>query len=105
MLKKAAIIFFWIFASLIIGLNFGMYYSDPAVGVSSFLVSFFLGPVIVSAYVLLINGLTTLRRQPCPFCAERVLPEAKVCPFCQHDLEEGWPKPGGVPLLFPWFRG
>jgi hypothetical protein len=29
-------------------------------------------------------------RVPCPFCAEAILPEAKVCPFCRHDLPERW---------------
>jgi hypothetical protein len=25
-------------------------------------------------------------RIPCPFCAERIMPEAKVCPHCQREL-------------------
>jgi len=25
-------------------------------------------------------------RVPCPACAERILPEARVCPFCKTDL-------------------
>ena len=29
-------------------------------------------------------------RLPCPFCAEKILPAAKVCPHCQRDLAEGW---------------
>ena len=30
-------------------------------------------------------------RRPCPFCAEPVKRQAKVCPHCQRDLPEGWP--------------
>ena len=29
-------------------------------------------------------------RSPCPFCAEPVKRQAKVCPHCQRDLPEGW---------------
>ena len=30
-------------------------------------------------------------RSLCPFCAEPVKRQAKVCPHCQRDLPEGWP--------------
>ena len=30
-------------------------------------------------------------RTPCPFCAEPIKRQAKVCPHCQRDLPEGWP--------------
>ena len=26
------------------------------------------------------------QRRPCPFCAELILPDAKLCRFCNHDL-------------------
>jgi hypothetical protein len=26
-------------------------------------------------------------RIPCPMCAERILPQAKVCPFCRSHLK------------------
>ena len=25
-------------------------------------------------------------RVPCPMCAERILPQAKICPFCKSQL-------------------
>jgi len=28
-------------------------------------------------------------RQPCPHCAEMILPEARVCPFCRLEVEGG----------------
>ncbi|MBT3808058.1 MAG: hypothetical protein HOL07_00855 [Rhodospirillaceae bacterium] len=29
-------------------------------------------------------------RKPCPHCAEMVRPEARVCPHCRRELEDGW---------------
>lgn len=29
-------------------------------------------------------------RLPCPFCAEPILPAAKVCPHCRSDLPSDW---------------
>jgi hypothetical protein len=29
-------------------------------------------------------------RRPCPQCAEAILPAAKVCPHCRHDLRKDW---------------
>lgn len=30
------------------------------------------------------------RRTACPFCAEMIVPEAKVCRFCGRELPAGW---------------
>jgi len=27
-------------------------------------------------------------RVPCPYCAEMILPAAKICPFCKSDLAQ-----------------
>ena len=29
-------------------------------------------------------------RRGCPFCAEWILPQAAVCPFCRRNLPEDW---------------
>ncbi len=26
-------------------------------------------------------------RTPCPMCAERILPQAKICPFCKSEVK------------------
>lgn len=26
------------------------------------------------------------KRIPCPMCAEQILPQAKICPFCKSDV-------------------
>jgi hypothetical protein len=28
------------------------------------------------------------KRIPCPMCAERILPQAKICPFCKSKVQE-----------------
>ena len=31
---------------------------------------------------------STEYRTPCPMCAEKILPEAKICPFCRSDVKK-----------------
>jgi hypothetical protein len=31
-------------------------------------------------------------RKPCPFCAESILPAARVCPHCREKLRQDWSK-------------
>lgn len=35
------------------------------------------------------------RRYPCPNCAERIKPAARVWPRCQRDLPDGWAPASG----------
>jgi hypothetical protein len=28
------------------------------------------------------------KRIPCPMCAERILPQAKICPFCKSEVRK-----------------
>jgi hypothetical protein len=36
---------------------------------------------------------TAERRLPCPYCAEAIIPAARVCRFCGHELGENWARP------------
>ncbi len=67
-------------------------------------VLFVLGFIVVFAVVLLkgfdsiagrgpkqvSDGIAVSKRNenriPCPMCAERILPEAKICPFCKSEV-------------------
>jgi hypothetical protein len=35
-------------------------------------------------------AMPTEARQPCPFCAEPILPAASVCHYCRSTLPSGW---------------
>ena len=35
-------------------------------------------------------------RQPCPYCAEPIMPAARVCRFCGRELPSGWTDPIGT---------
>lgn len=59
-----------------------------------FLYGFFLLPIaFVHILVISPTEIAEMARQkragrrPCPFCAEMIRPEAKVCPHCQRDLQ------------------
>ena len=57
---------------------------------SIFILTLFLGWTVIGWLAALIWACTDKERvtgrQPCPFCAEMILPEAKVCPHCRRDL-------------------
>jgi Superinfection immunity protein len=38
---------------------------------------------------------TAARRAPCPFCAEPILVDARLCRFCGRKLASGWGAPSG----------
>jgi hypothetical protein len=48
--------------------------------------------VIAIAILLITRRQDVLRigRRQCPFCAEWIRPQAKVCPFCGRDLPLDW---------------
>jgi hypothetical protein len=53
----------------------------------------FIGAAILEAlrsHRKLLEGMpkTDSDRQPCPFCAEDIRPEANVCPYCRSDLRQ-----------------
>jgi hypothetical protein len=41
-------------------------------------------------------------RVPCPFCAEKIKPEASRCPFCRSDLAAGRPSDARLPRRRPF---
>ena len=42
-------------------------------------------------------GAPVVQRQPCPYCAELIIPAARVCRFCSHELPQGWAGAVAVP--------
>ncbi len=74
---------------LVLGFAAGAYagrLDRSAVGWALF--SLILSPLI-GFIVLLALGPAQARR-PCPKCAEKILPSAKLCPHCRTELAEGW---------------
>ena len=47
---------------------------------------------IVFAIFLIVrrSDLLGLGRKPCPYCAEWIRPQAKICPHCGRELPAGW---------------
>lgn len=44
------------------------------------------GPKQVSDGIRRARARESEERIPCPMCAEKILPEAKICPFCKSEL-------------------
>ena len=45
---------------------------------------------ILSFGVMLMHGKIAGDRISCPMCAERILRQAKICPFCKSSLPMNW---------------
>jgi hypothetical protein len=93
---------FWLGINALIGFLIGN--SKNAVGQCVFL-SILLGPI-----GWLICALLPGDFRKCPFCAENMKPEAKVCPHCQRDIPKAEPplsppppKPADVVIPAPPF--
>src|SRR5215472_11585462 len=60
-----------------------------------FLLNLLFGWTVIGWFGTLIWACTdepeqSANRVPCPFCAEQILPAAKVCPYCRRDLAESF---------------
>ena len=69
---------FWFICGLVAA---AIYQRKGRSGVAGFLGGVFLGPIGI---LLALASGSNLPK--CPYCAERIQPEAKVCPHCQRDL-------------------
>jgi len=72
------LVIFWIGINALVGYAIGKQKSDVGGAIA---ISILLGPL---GWVIAILSGGNLRK--CPFCAESVKPEAKVCRFCGRDL-------------------
>ena len=75
------IVLFWILSVVLFGFIGCFIGQSKGAGGAGFVLGALLGPVgcVLAAFL---EG----NRIPCPFCAERVRPEAKVCPHCRNQL-------------------
>src|SRR6059058_4177506 len=79
---------FWLIINAIVGAMIGQRNNDVA---GSIIVSILLGPI---GWLIALLSKGNLRK--CPFCAESIKPEAKVCRHCGRELpaqEADSPKP------------
>lgn len=69
---------FWVLCGLV---AMYIYRNKNRSGLTGFLGGFLLGPVgIILALVSSDN------KPKCPYCAERIQPEARVCPHCRKEV-------------------
>lgn len=88
------LIILWVIMALIVAIIAG---SKGRSGFAWFLYGFLIWPIaLVHALVASSTPKAGEKRaaaegrKKCPFCAEMIKAEAKVCPHCQRDLPEGW---------------
>lgn len=54
------------------------------------LLALLLSPIVATLFLAAAGDRRDSTRLPCPECAERVLPDARRCPYCHAGLAEGW---------------
>jgi hypothetical protein len=105
---EVLIIIVWLVSSIIVGVAAS---SRNRIGFGWFLLSIFFSPLLAGLWLFvlptqvgkmtrgeIIAQLESIRE--CPFCAETVKREAKVCKHCQRDLPEAPPlRPIHVPAF------
>ena len=70
----------WV-VSVILATHIGMRRGFPFLG---FLNGAILGPLGAFVVVIQRDG----RREACAYCAEAILKEAKICPYCRKDVDK-----------------
>lgn len=82
-------VFIWVALSIAVGL---FAKRRGRSGLAWACIAGFVSP-LVAIIILLFLGEGS-RRIRCPFCAEYIKPDTRVCPHCKNDLEWSWSKVG-----------
>jgi hypothetical protein len=95
-----AIVVFWIIIAIAGAIVAG---NKGRSGVGWFFTCLFLSPLAILVLlalptlkppepqpVRLVGAPSEVERRPCPYCAELILPAARVCRFCSRQLPQDW---------------